>query len=444
MMKSRQMEGLRPVRPGSRWQLWRFLATLLLLGLPALAGTGGARESLVPGKPAEEPQPKKEPILTLTGHTSEVYSVTFSPNGKLLASGSNTQVKVWDATTGKEVFTYPIRGTNVFGLAFRPDGKQLAVGISRVVKLLDTADGTELASLNAGPNFLFRLAFSPDGKQLAASAGSTRNLGEVWVWDAVMRQPVFCLTGPAEAVLTVAYSADGRLLASAGGGTTGSKPGSVVLWEKDTGRKLLTLAGHPDTVYGLAFSPAGRRLVSGGGAGRGRNKPGTLKLWEVATGQEVSQLTGHAGPIFGVAFSPDGRRLATASGDRTLRLWDALTGQETLSIPAHSGTIYSLAYSPDGRRLASAGQDRLIKVWDVSGPARLGRTLKALRTPREIEALFTDLSAAEAGRAYRSLEPLVAAPELTVALLRSRMRPVSRLNAAQEKQVVRWLHELRR
>src|SRR5688572_230517 len=88
--------------------------------------------------PVTKPEPAKlDPKLRLTGHTSEVFTVVFSPDGKRLASCSNSDVRVWDLATGKELYTYPTKGTNVYGLAFSPDGKRLAVGVSKQIRLLE-------------------------------------------------------------------------------------------------------------------------------------------------------------------------------------------------------------------------------------------------------------------------------------------------------------------
>jgi Tol biopolymer transport system component len=370
-----------------------------------------------------------------------VYTVAFSPDGKRLAAASNREVKVWDAATGQEVFSYLIKGTNVFGLAFSPDGKRLAVGISHQVKILDAGTGQELTVLAGANHFLFRMAFSPDGKHLAASGGSTNGTGAVSIWEVESGKYVRSLSGAAEAVLTVAYSRDSGLLAAAGGLTSGVRPGTVVVWEAATGRMVHTLRGHEDNVYGVAFSPDGRRLASAGGV-RGSLKPGSLKLWEVATGQEVCRLTAHTGPAFGVVFSPDGRYLATAGADRAVKVWEVLTGKEVLSLAAHDRAVYSLAFSPDGQRLATASADRTVKVWNVAGWQRPPSASVGTLTGKELEERWTELASGDAVRAYRSMGVLGTAPGQTIPLLRDRLRPVAGLSAGQRKQVEQWLRDL--
>jgi DNA-binding beta-propeller fold protein YncE len=383
------------------------------------------------------------PALSLAGHTSEVYTVTFSPDGASLASAGNREVKVWDAATGKERFTFAIKGTNVFGLAFSPDGRRLAVGVSKQVKVLDAATGQEVFSLAGAGQFLFRLVFSPDGRCLAAASGTNgqNTPGEVCVWESDTGRLIRSLRGHAEPVLNVAYARDGRLLAGAGGAASGSRPGEVKLWEAGTGREVGSLRGHADNVYGVAFSPDGRHVASCGGV-KGSAKVGDVKLWEVATGQAVLSLAAHPGAVFGIAYGPGGRWLATAGGDGAVKVWDAATGGELLGLPAHAGAVFSLSVSPDGRTLASGGQDKVVKVWSLAGHIPAASPGMAAATGRELEALWADLSGPDAVKAYRATWKLAAAPERSVPFLCSRLRPVAGLTPRQRERAAVWVRDL--
>jgi eukaryotic-like serine/threonine-protein kinase len=207
----------------------------------------------------------------------------------------------------------------------------------------------ELLTLKGHADGVRSVAFSPDGKHLASGSGENT----IKIWDAASGQGSLTLKGHAGGVSSVAFSPDGKRLAS------GSFDNTIKIWDAASGQESLTLKGHAAPVSSVAFSPDGTRLATG-------SSDKTIKIWDAASGQESLTLKGHAAPVSSVAFSPDGKRLASGSFDNTIKIWDAASGQESLTLQGHAGAVFSVAFSPDGKRLASGSVDDTIKIWDAA------------------------------------------------------------------------------
>jgi WD40 repeat protein/serine/threonine protein kinase len=341
--------------------------------------------------------------LILRGHTAAVATVVFSPDGRQLVSGSHDRtIRFWDAATGMPLRTLTGHTDAVYALAFTPNGRRFAsASWDRTVRLWDPATGRELRSFGPHKGEVYRLALSPDGRYIASATGAD----VLTVWDAdtgaklltrTSRESFFglafsptqpgvlaasyyrtirllsipsgeelaTLTGHNSVVKYLAFSRDGRLLASGDGDLLLGDRGTVRVWDPQSGRTLYTFQGHTDPIYSLAFSLDSRYLASA-------SQDKTAKLWDLWTGQEALTLRGHTDTVRSLAFGLDGSRLATASADSTIRIWDATpwteegSAADVRTVPSLGGRGVGAVFSPDGRSVASGTEGPAVKVWDA-------------------------------------------------------------------------------
>jgi len=313
-------------------------------------------------------------IITLKGHKSPVNCVSFSPDGKKIVSGSGSRsyfngtedhpVKIWDATTGQEIRTFEVGVFGVTSVSFSPDGKKIASGSKDGVKIWDTETGK---ALQTGAWGTTSVSFSPDGKKIV-SGSKDKTLK---IWDANTGQEIITLKGHTDRVTSVSFSPDGKRIVS------GSEDG-VKIWDANTGQEILTLKGHKSSVNCVSFSPDGKKIVSGSGNVYYRTK-NTIKIWNANTGQEILTLKGHTDGVNSVSFSPDGKRIVSGSKDG-VKIWDANTGQEILTLKGHTDGVTSISFSPDGKKIASGSDDYSIKIWE----AETGKELQTLTGHTEV------------------------------------------------------------
>ncbi len=257
--------------------------------------------------------PKDEKRFEKSTHYFEeeaFSSISFSPNGKILATEDRSEgvVYLWDTTTG--------------------DFKRIHTEQSQ--------------------NSVTTMTFSQNGKILATGATN----GTIHLWSTNTGKKLQKLIGHTERVNAISFSSDGLTLLSKGQDNT------VRLWDSITGQLLKTIAEYTYSIIDLTFSPDGNSLVSADSEGR-------LNLWDTITGQNLTTLAGHEGRVNNVSFSPDGMTIASGNSDYTITIWDNNTGDLIKTFTGHENNVSDVYFSSDGQTILSHGSDHTVRFWDV-------------------------------------------------------------------------------
>ncbi len=313
---------------------------------------------------------KVETVLQL-GHSADIRAVSFSPNGKYIATaGKDNNVKLWDEATGKLIRTFVGHDDGVNDICFSPDGRNLITASDDgTVQSWEAATGKKIKTFNSNDK-VAAVSFSPDGKYIVT--GSLDKKNAIVLWQAAAgnfirtyrtiyetRRDTASTETFHHKINSISFSSNGKTFVS------GGRDGTAKIWsisEAEANRtfgkpRYDELLAKYQGVYSASFSPDGKWIAAGDGD--------TVRIWEAATGKTIRQWRGHDKRVLSVRFSSDGRYLATGSEDKSAKLWLAKTGENVRVFIGHTGTVYSVSFRPDGKYLVTGSQDQTAKLWEV-------------------------------------------------------------------------------
>ena len=300
--------------------------------------------------------------LQTLSHPTAVNTVTFSPDSRLILSGSDDEtVRVWDAATGAERRVLKGHSDSVNAVAFSPNGRLIVSGSDdKTVRIWDAALGAERRVLVGHEGSVNAVAFSPDSRLIVSGSNDMT----VRIWDAATGAKR-CVLGHSVPVNIVAFSPDSQLI------VLSSNDMTVRRWDAAIGGEQRVPKSYSSSVNAVAFSPNGWLIVSG-------FYDMTVQVWDAATGAEQHVLKGHSDSVNAVAFSPDSRLIVSSSNDMTVRIWDAVTGAKQRVLKGHSDSVNAVAFSLDSRLIVSGSSENTVRVWDAA--TSVGRHIFTLDT----------------------------------------------------------------
>ncbi len=289
-----------------------------------------------------------KPVKILTKHNAGVTALAFSPDGKTLVTGSEDKtILIWNTSTWES--SKPLTGhTNAINsISFLPSGSRFYSGGDYTIRSWNLK-GEELDSHRGPSTFVWSVAVKPDSSQWIA--GSFEKNIKLFDYKTGKTSN---LPAHSKSVLAVAYSPDGKLMAS------GSLDETILIWNTDNYKVIDTLKGHGGNIFCVTFSNNGKYLASA-------SKDNTVRLWEVSSGKLLRTFRGHTDAVFSAAFSKDDNYLASGSVDSNVIIWEICNGEQLATLSGHTQPVNEVAFHPSGELLASASLDKTAAIWNFN------------------------------------------------------------------------------
>jgi len=310
-----------------------------------------------------------------------VRAIAISPDKSTVVASRGNQLHVYDAKTGKYIRSLvqpdlagpdkkPVQAAHlslVESLTYSPDGKLIASGSFQEVVIWDAQAGTFKQKLTGFADRVVALAFSGDGKLLATGGGPASEDGEIMIFDAATGKQVREIkNGHSETVYGVCFSPDNKMLA------TCSADKFVKTWEVPSGKFVKAFEGHTHHVLDVGWKGDGKLLASGGA-------DNVVKVWDFATGEQVRTIPAHNKQVTRLLFIGKTAQFVTCSGDTQVRFWNADNGGNTRNFGGGTDFLYAVGVSPDGNVLAAGGEEGVVRLYNGA----TGQLIKELLPPGE-------------------------------------------------------------
>jgi WD40 repeat protein len=313
---------------------------------------------------------QNEPRLVLpVGHTGIVYSAEFSPDGQRIVTASrDNTAKVWDASTGKLLYSLEGHTDCILSAVFSPDGQRIVTASKdKTAKVWDASSGKLLFDMDEHQDWVESASFRPDGKRILTVSKHIK------VWDASNGKLLLNLVGY---YLSAEFSPDGNwIVATMMGGT-------IRILKPKNGKREAAMREHTSATVSVKFSTDGKRIVTG-------SLDGTAKVWDIKDRSLLFSLEDHKAEVVSAEFSFDSKKIVTASLDGTAKVWDAARGKLLRSLEGHTGGLNSATFSFDGKQIVTASLDGTAKVWDAASGKLLHSLEEGLTGEPTYVAMFS-------------------------------------------------------